>query len=66
MRRPLAVLIALFAVLALGTGALTACGGSSSTSSSAAVDYSKPGPYPVGTTTFMLGDRIVYMFYPAD
>lgn len=66
MRRPLAVIIALFAVVALGTGALTACGGSSSKASSKAVDYSKPGPYPVGTTTFMLGDRIVYMFYPAD
>jgi dienelactone hydrolase len=30
------------------------------------VDYSKPGPYPVGITTFDLGDRIAYVFYPAD
>src|SRR5665647_250546 len=30
------------------------------------VDYSEPGPYPVGITTFDLGDRVAYVFYPAD
>ena len=67
MRRPLVVIVAVLTAVTLGAGLLTGCSGSSSKSSaSAAVDYSKPGPYPVGTTTFMLGDRIVYMFYPAD
>ena len=67
MRRSLVVVTALFAVLTLSVGLLSGCSSSSSkNSASAAVDYSKPGPYPVGTTSFMMGDRMVYMFYPAD
>ena len=68
MRRSLAVITALFTVLTLSAGLVSGCGSSSSKSSSAsaAVDYSKPGPYPVGTTSFMMDDRLVYMFYPAD
>ena len=70
MRRTLSVIAALVAALTLTAGLASCSSGSSSSSSAAstgaAVDYSKPGPYPVGTTTFTLGDRIVYMFYPAD
>ena len=70
MRRTLSVIAALVAALTLTSGLASCSSGSSSSSSAAstgaAVDYSKPGPYPVGTTTFTLGDRIVYMFYPAD
>lgn len=60
------------AVLALALGLVAAaCGGDSSSSSTAtttpvAVDYSQPGPYPVGRTILDLGDRKVYVFYPAD
>ena len=45
-----------------------ACGGSSSSSSKSSepIDFSKPGPYQVGITTFDMGDRIAYAFYPAD
>ena len=67
MRRSLVVITALFTMLALGAGFLSGCSDSSSEdAASVAVDYSKPGPYPVGTTSFMMEDRIVYMFYPAD
>jgi predicted dienelactone hydrolase len=67
VRRSLLVIVAVLTAVTLGAGVLSGCSGSSSKdSASAAVDYSKPGPYPVGTTTFMLGDRIVYMYYPAD
>ena len=56
--------IVLSAVLAVG---VAACGSSSTTSSAAEpVDFSKPGPYSVGITTFDMGDRIAYVFYPAD
>lgn len=52
------------AVLALG---LVACGSSSEkTTNAEPVDFSKPGPYAVGITTFDMGDRIAYVFYPAD
>ena len=45
----------------------TACGSSSSsTKQPAPIDFSKPGPFPVGTMTIDLGDRIAYVFYPAD
>jgi dienelactone hydrolase len=30
------------------------------------VDFSQRGPYAVGITTLDLGDRIAYVFYPAD
>nr|WP_283251081.1 hypothetical protein [Rhabdothermincola salaria] len=30
------------------------------------VDFSGPGPYEVGTTTIDMGDRVAYVFYPAD
>lgn len=57
-------------VLAVGLVALlgaASCGGSSSKAATAEpVDFSKPGPYAVGMTTFDLGDRIAYAFYPAD
>jgi pimeloyl-ACP methyl ester carboxylesterase len=67
VRRSLVVITALFAALTLGAGLVAGCGSSSSKSSTTvAVDYSKPGPYPVGTTSFMMDDRIVFMFYPAD
>ena len=51
-----------------------ACGSSSSSGTSknsksenaTPIDFSKPGPYSVGITTFDLGDRVAYVFYPAD
>ncbi|MEY4130652.1 MAG: hypothetical protein RLZZ31_776 [Actinomycetota bacterium] len=57
-----------FGVLSLFVVALlvaAACGGSSS-SDSKGTNYSERGPYPVGITTFDLGDRKAYVFYPAD
>ena len=57
-----------FGVLSLFLVAMlfaAACGGSSS-SSSKGTNYSERGPYPVGITTFDLGDRKAYVFYPAD
>jgi len=50
-----------------------ACGGSSETgatatteASAAPVNFSVPGPYPVGRTVLPMGDRQVWVFYPAD
>lgn len=60
------ILVLLVAGLVLVGAA--ACGGTSASSSNSStpVDYSQRGPYAVGTTTLDLGDRIVYVFYPAD
>ena len=60
-------LLVVLVVLALFGAA--SCSGSSSGSASSdpvPIDFSKPGPYPVGITTMNLGDRIAYVFYPAD
>lgn len=64
-RRILGIVAAVLAlVMVLGT---VGCGSDSSGSSKdAPTDFSVPGPYPVGMTTLDLGDRIAYVFYPAD
>ena len=65
MRRFTRSLTAVLIVGALVVGA-TACGGDDSAENADPVDYSVPGPYPVGITTLQLADREVFMFYPAD
>ena len=42
--------------------------GATATTEAAAApeDFSVPGPYPVGRTELTLGDRKVWVFYPAD
>lgn len=67
MKKSSSIVCAVALCFALIAGA-AACGGSSSSSKSEAqpIDFSKPGPYAVGITTFDLGDRIAYVFYPAD
>ena len=66
MRSSTSRLGALAVCLMLVAGA-AACGGSTEKpSASTPIDFSKPGPYSVGITTFDMGDRIAYVFYPAD
>lgn len=66
MRSSISRLGALALCLMFVAGA-AACGGSTEKpSTSAPIDFSKPGPYQVGITTFDLGDRIAFAFYPAD
>lgn len=60
--------VALFLSLLVPLAAV-ACGGSSASKApadAAPIDFSRPGPYPVGVRTIDLGDRIAYVFYPAD
>ncbi|CAB4557899.1 unannotated protein [freshwater metagenome] len=65
--RPSTSLLGVLALCFMVIAGAAACGGSSSKSStSEPIDFSKPGPYSVGITTFDMGDRIAYVFYPAD
>ncbi|MTB01972.1 MAG: hypothetical protein F2535_04610, partial [Actinobacteria bacterium] len=65
--RPSTSLLGVLALCFMLIAGAAACGGSSSKSStSEPIDFSKPGPYSVGITTFDMGDRIAYVFYPAD
>jgi predicted dienelactone hydrolase len=72
-RRGVAAL-GLVAALALAVAACSSGGSSgskdgapSTTATAAPVDYSGPGPYPVGTAKLSLADgQAVYLYYPAD
>ncbi len=66
--------VGLVAVLAAAVLIAGACsdssdssdGASTTTEAAAPEDFSVPGPYPVGRTELTLGDRKVWVFYPAD
>jgi predicted dienelactone hydrolase len=68
-----AAALGLVSVMALVVGACSSGGSSgskdssSTTATAAPVDYSGPGPYPVGTAKLSLADgQAVYLYYPAD
>lgn len=58
--------LALCVMLVAGAAACGSSSGGSASEKSQPIDFSKPGPYSVGITTFDMGDRIAYVFYPAD